>query len=416
MTSTNSSPPLRSVSLSEIHAFEPPTKKIFIEEDVETWRRTQSYQDLNVFLRRLNEAVVGIQLPWSSQSPSQAILSMITLIDTLDEWIDDIPPLDSPQRFGNLAFRTWGARLEERSDIVLAGLLPAEYSVLIPHLKPYFLTSFGSFTRMDYGTGHETSFAMFLLSLTLTRFLVPEVDEERELVLRVFVRYLRLCWRLQDVYRLEPAGSHGVWGLDDSHFLGYIFGSGQLRAQDEIPVSAVLRPPLPPSNLYFMMIMRIHEVKHGPFHEHSSQLHSIAVGVPNWTKVNSGLFKMYEAEVLGKRVVVQHIPLGGLLPWKDGSPHNSAQARTMPSDGTLYSGSAATQAPWAQTPNNRYNTNAIGSPVTLPPWSSGLPSSMSIPPRQSYKDVYSSSQASMPPPRSTSGGIRGFKDSQPPTG
>jgi len=62
-----------------------------------------------------------------------------------------------------------------------------------------------------------------------------------------------------------------------------------------------------------MQIMRIHESKHGPFHEHSSQLHSIALGVPNWGKVNSGLFKMYQAEVLGKRVVVQHIPLGGLM-------------------------------------------------------------------------------------------------------
>ena len=87
-----------------------------------------------------------------------------------------------------------------------------------------------------------------------------------------------------------------------------------------------------------MAIMRILDVKTGPFYEHSSQLHSIAVGVPNWGKVNSGLFKMYQvrklfglqitylfystfiqsgkAEVLGKRVVVQHIPLGGLLEWE----------------------------------------------------------------------------------------------------
>ena len=82
---------------------------------------------------------------------------------------------------------------------------------------------------MDYGTGHETSFALFLLCLTLIRFFNPVPEEEREIVLRVFVRYMRLCWRLQDVYKLEPAGSHGVWGLDDYSFLGYIFGSGQLR-------------------------------------------------------------------------------------------------------------------------------------------------------------------------------------------
>ena len=84
---------------------------------------------------------------------------------------------------------------------------------------------------MDYGSGHETSFAIFLLCLSLLRFFTSEQDEERQIVLLLFVRYLRLCWRLQDVYNLEPAGSHGVWGLDDYSFLGYIFGSGQLRSE-----------------------------------------------------------------------------------------------------------------------------------------------------------------------------------------
>ncbi len=35
------------------------------------------------------------------------------MLDKLDQWIDEIPPLPTPQRFGNLAFRTWGKRLEE---------------------------------------------------------------------------------------------------------------------------------------------------------------------------------------------------------------------------------------------------------------------------------------------------------------
>ncbi|KAH9917275.1 Phosphotyrosyl phosphatase activator [Fomitopsis serialis] len=322
-------PLLRAVDIGELVKLDVPTTKIRTDEDVVYWKRTRGYQDFGLFLRRLNESVVGhnylTRNPWAMSE--RATTRMVALLDTLDGWIDEIPPLPTPQRFGNLAFRAWGKRLETEGEAVLAKLLPGTLQPAIPYLSPYLLTSFGSFTRMDYGTGHEASFALLLLSLTLLRFFEPEARTERELVLYVFQRYLRLCWRLQDVYNLEPAGSHGVWGLDDYSFLSYIFGSGQLRDQTEIPVNAILHPPLPPANLYFMSIMRIHEVKHGPFHEHSSQLYSIAVGVLSWFKVNSGLFKMYEAEVLGKRVVVQHIPLGGLLDWDNtvGPPSGQSQ-------------------------------------------------------------------------------------------
>jgi len=36
-------------------------------------------------------------------------------------------------------------------------------------------------------------------------------------------------------------------------------------------------------------------------------------GVPAWTKVNRGLFKMYIGEVLSKRVIVQHLLFGSII-------------------------------------------------------------------------------------------------------
>ncbi|KAH6901268.1 serine/threonine-protein phosphatase 2A activator 1 [Coprinopsis sp. MPI-PUGE-AT-0042] len=342
---------LRKVTLEEIAQLGDlkPSLTIKFEEDVEKWKTTQSYQDFGIFLQRLSDSVVNVYLPWSPEHPAKGTTQMIALLQTLDDWIEEIPPLQTPQRFGNLAFRAWGKRLEERTQALLEGLVGPEYHDVVDFLKPYFVTSFGSFTRMDYGTGHEASFALFLLCLSLVRFFDSTAEVDRQLVLVVFLRYLRLCWKLQDTYRLEPAGSHGVWGLDDSHFLPYIFGSAQLRDQTEIPVDAVLQYDLPETNLYFLSISRIHKVKHGPFHEHSSSLHSIAVGVPNWGKVHSGLFKMYEAEVLGKRVVVQHIPLGGLLKWNPKENHMTSNkpstSPTTTSQGTMTSSSVWTPLP-----------------------------------------------------------------------
>ncbi|KAI0763321.1 hypothetical protein BD413DRAFT_583769 [Trametes elegans] len=369
-------PALREVSVSSLHKAEPPTLRIKTDEDVELWKHTRGYQDYGLFLRRLAESVVGYELPYNDRETDSGVNATIELLEKLNGWIDEIPPLPTPQRFGNLAFRTWGKRLETECKALLEALLPIALHPAISYVSPYFLTSFGSFTRMDYGTGHETSFALFLLSLTLLRFLTPEPRVERQVVLNLYLRYWKLCWRLQDVYRLEPAGSHGVWGLDDYCFLSYIFGSAQLRDQTEIPVTAVLHPPLPPTNLYFMSITRILEVKSGPFHEHSSQLYSIATGVQYWAKVHSGLLKMYEAEVLGKRVVVQHIPLGGLLEWN--IPQAPAAPTSAPLSATSIPPMAATLAPWASPA--AYGTSpsspgAVAAPSRVPPvsFTTGLP-------------------------------------------
>jgi hypothetical protein len=66
---------LRKVSLDDaqhlIQAGDVPVLRIKLEEDVEKWKTTQSYQDYGIFLRRLSDSVVNHQLPWSPTEPTE---------------------------------------------------------------------------------------------------------------------------------------------------------------------------------------------------------------------------------------------------------------------------------------------------------------------------------------------------------
>lgn len=64
------------------------------------------------------------------------------------------------------------------------------------------------------------------------------------------------------------------------------------------------------ANLLFF----ITKVKRGPFFEHSPMLNDIAT-LMSWSKVNTGMTKMYIAEVLKKVPVVQHFKFGTLFPF-----------------------------------------------------------------------------------------------------
>lgn len=117
-------------------------------------------------------------------------------------------------------------------------------------------------------------------------------------------RYLQLIRILIKTYTLEPAGSHGVWGLDDHSFLPYLFGSAQLSPaitnDFDIPAEGSLPDAPDPgdvakkpvvdrerhSNLYFEAIGFIYDVKKGPFWEHSPMLYDISGVQAGWAKIN----------------------------------------------------------------------------------------------------------------------------------
>lgn len=114
---------------------------------------------------------------------------LVELLKELDELVTAVPPLPSNGRFGNAAFRTWVDRAEEvrrhcqmhaESEAVGAELASVPVSSApgrqlitrslaawvpsdaLPEVAAYAMHSFGNKQRIDYGTGHEAHFMVFL--------------------------------------------------------------------------------------------------------------------------------------------------------------------------------------------------------------------------------------------------------------
>ncbi len=67
-----------------------------------------SYLD---FIVHLNGVVKGKSLSDPCNS-SEAALKLQSILETLDGWVDEIPPQEQPQRFGNKSFRDWHKKLD----------------------------------------------------------------------------------------------------------------------------------------------------------------------------------------------------------------------------------------------------------------------------------------------------------------
>lgn len=400
------------------HEFVKPKKQINDGGDVSFFLTSTGYADIMTWLLQLNAAMFpkrtassyeAWQLSSDGSRFSEPVLRLRSLVEKLEAIIDEAPPDPGPRRFGNISFRKWYEIVESRLPRLLdEALSPETLDFGTPQasatsareeLQAYLIGSFGSSQRLDYGTGHELSFLAFLGGIWKLRgFAKGESGvEERGIVIGVIEPYLRLIRRLILTYTLEPAGSHGVWGLDDHSFIPYIFGSAQLsppiQSAADIPGEGSLPDAPDPGdvskknivererqiNMYFSAIGFIYDVKKGPFWEHSPILFDISGVRAGWAKINKGMLKMYNAEVLSKFPVVQHFPFGSLFRWeKDPTavePPRSVHTTNQPtraSAGQTSDGpqrlppQAGTAAPWAANPTT-------GLPMTAAPWAARPP-------------------------------------------
>lgn len=354
---------------------------------------------------------------------SPGLACWVGALQEMLHWQQEIPPLkDVEMRFGNPAFKQWHHRMVQRAPAIMAKVLQLtrDYAAMttdddnqdydpnvlqlcmeqgrevaaretattvtdtdtipaaataavdnatVTELCAYLHDAFGHPIRLDYGTGHESSFQIVLYAMFQAGVYgnpptsPPTKRRLKAATIVVWRAYLAITRCLQRDYRLEPAGSHGVWGLDDYHCIVFYYGAQQLVACAGSVPSDIYQPHTTTTSgsssrddyLYYSCIDFIQELKSkAPFFETSPMLHDIS-SLPTWNKVASGLLKLYEGEVLSKVQVVQHWVFGPLFPatWTPSSLSSSSSYpreaptetfRTIPGGATI----PPTRAPWAK--------------------------------------------------------------------
>jgi len=343
-----------------------PKRYIYSAADMQKFRQSPARQELLAFAASLGRSCQDQQDDdgYDPDTPlaglSAAMASLFGSLRAMERWVDEIPPDEVRARFGNPAFKKWHARLVERSEAIVssildwhdksqstatseqleeasaAGFIAASSSSsitsvdhtqqhgrmqIVEELKAYLNDAFGHPIRIDYGTGHECSFLVFLYSLGKIGCLGTDPRSPaclRPIALSIFSQYLKVTRGVQTTYILEPAGTHGVWGLDDYHCLPFYFGACQLIHNQEnlTPTSihdTTVLEQMQEKYMYFACIRYIRFLKKGvPFFESSPMLNDVS-HLPSWEKVSAGLLRLYEGEVLDKLPVVQHFKFGNIF-------------------------------------------------------------------------------------------------------
>jgi serine/threonine-protein phosphatase 2A activator len=253
------------------------------------------------------------------------------LMATIYEIMEEVPIEQEDQRYGNKGFATFCARIKREGKSLIKNILFEEREENVEDVSilfSYLNNSFGNPARLDYGTGHELTF--FCLVVILHKFSLLE----EEAILGVMEMYFAIVRMLILKYKLEPAGSHGTWGIDDYQLLPFLFGSSQVCEQGGGLSFEDLFREENQWLCYSKSLRFVHAHKRGPkgniditervqayremavdpkeFSDHSPMVYSLRA-LP-WHKINRGMIRMYESEVLSKFVVIQHFVSSRVLP------------------------------------------------------------------------------------------------------
>jgi serine/threonine-protein phosphatase 2A activator len=221
------------------HNFQIPSKRINSGSDVQFFHTTKAYRDIVSFIMQLNRSVCprfnsdnkqvrAFPLIEEEEEEDEAkypesVKRLRKMLERVGKIIEEVPAEEyADRRFGNRAFRVWWKRLEgergllgglglegvdkkekgDEEDEEMGGVIKVEDGskreltkeeekrgqvAEKDELGVYFMGSWGSAERLDYGTGHELSFLAFLGGLWKLGYFgdSPGEEVERAIVLGV---------------------------------------------------------------------------------------------------------------------------------------------------------------------------------------------------------------------------------------
>lgn len=167
-------------------------------------------------------------------------------------------------------------------------------------LSIYLNNSFGNKIRFDYGTGHEINFLCFLY--VASRLSLVALDEMHQ----IWKKYFQVIREFIFKFNIEPAGSNGIFAIDDYSFLPFYFGSAEL-IKTEMKFENLFEPEN--SNLLYAEAVNFckrHKCKlmKSSFSKHSAVIYELRKH--DWQNINDIMMKMIREKVFGRSVVMQH--------------------------------------------------------------------------------------------------------------